>query len=64
MVYTFYPTEDQDDAWNLRKMGSNWVGGRGRAQPPGKEQDKQLTASRGGDKCVMEREEDGKKGQA
>jgi hypothetical protein len=32
--------------------------------PPSGEQDKQLTASRGGDNSLMEREEDGKKGEA
>jgi hypothetical protein len=32
--------------------------------PPGREQDKQLTASREGDNSIMEWEEDGKKGQA
>jgi hypothetical protein len=31
--------------------------------PPSGEQDKQLTASRGGDNSPMEQEEDGKKGQ-
>ncbi len=31
--------------------------------PPSGERDKQLTASRGGDKSLMKQEEDGKKGQ-
>jgi hypothetical protein len=39
-------------------------GDEGGPGPPSGEQDKQLTASRGGDNSIMEREEDGKKGQA
>jgi hypothetical protein len=39
-------------------------GDEGRPGPPSREQDKQLTASRGGDNSIMEREEDGEKGQA
>ncbi len=39
-------------------------GDEGGPSPPGREQDKQLTASRGGDNSVMEWEEDGKMGQA
>ncbi len=58
MVPVLYPTEEQDVAWNLRKMGSSGAGGNeGRPGPPGREQDKQLTASRGGDNSIMEREE-------
>jgi hypothetical protein len=45
--------------------GVNPGGGDDRGpDPPSREQDKQLTASRGGDNSIMEREEDGKKGQA
>jgi hypothetical protein len=45
-------------------MGSTRVGGNeGGPDPPSGEQDKQLTASRGGNNRLMEREEDGKKGQ-
>ncbi len=39
-------------------------GNEGGPGPPSEEQDKQLTASRGGDNSLMEWEEDGKKGQA
>jgi hypothetical protein len=46
---------------NAVNLGGGDKGGPG---PPSQEQDKQLTASRGGDNSIMEREEDGKKGQA
>jgi hypothetical protein len=60
-----YPIERWDVAWNPREMGSTLVGGdEGGPGPPSREQDKQLTASRGGDNSLMEREEDRKKGQA
>ncbi len=39
-------------------------GNEGGPGSPSGEQDKQLTASRGGDNSLMEWEEDGKKGQA
>jgi hypothetical protein len=46
-------------------MGSTRVGGDEEGPgPPSREQDKHLTASRGGDSSIMEREEDRKKGQA
>ncbi len=45
--------------------GVNPGGGKeGGPGPPSGEQDKQLTASRGGDNSLMEREEDDRKGQA
>jgi hypothetical protein len=45
--------------------GVNPSGGdEGGPGPPDREQDKQLTASRGGDNNIMEREEDRTKGQA
>ncbi len=45
--------------------GVNLGGGNeGGPSPPSGEQDKQLTASRGGYNSLMEREEDGKKGHA
>jgi hypothetical protein len=39
-------------------------GNEGGPGPPSGEQDKQLTASRGGDNSLIEQEKDGKKGQA
>ncbi len=39
-------------------------GDEGGPAPPSREQDKQVTTSRGGDNSIMEGEEDGKKGQA
>ncbi len=53
--------QERDVAWNLR-VNPGW-GDEGGPGPPGREQDKQLTASRGGDNSIMEREEDRKKGQ-
>jgi hypothetical protein len=38
-------------------------GNEGGPSPPSREQDKQLTANRGGDNSPTEREEDGRKGQ-
>jgi hypothetical protein len=59
-----YPTEKWDVAWNLREMGYPGGGNEGGPGPPSREQDKQLTVSRGGDNSLMKQEEDGKKGQA
>ncbi len=60
-----YQTERWDVASNPREMGSTWVGGvEGGPGSPSREQDKQSTASRGGDNSIMEREEAGKKSQA
>jgi hypothetical protein len=39
-------------------------GNEGGPGPPGRKQDKQLTANRGGDNSLMEQGEDGMKGQA
>ncbi len=48
-----------------KENGVNPGGGdEGGPSPQSREQDKQLTVSRGGDNSIMEREEDGKKGQA
>ncbi len=48
-----------------KENGVNPGGGdKGGPGPPDREQDKQLTTSRGGDNNIMEREEDGTKGQA
>ncbi len=46
---------------NRVNPGGGYVGGPG---PPGREQDKQSTASREGVNSTTEQEEDGKKGQA
>jgi hypothetical protein len=45
------------------KWGQHGGGNEGGPSPPIVEQDKQLAASRVGDISLMEREEDGKKGQ-
>ncbi len=57
-----YPTERWHVAWNPREIRSTREGGmREGPAPPSGEQDKQLTASRGGDSSLIEQEEDTKK---
>jgi hypothetical protein len=53
-----------EGAWSLREMGSTREGGMGGASPPSKEQEKQLSANRGGDNSFMEQQEgrEGKSG--
>ncbi len=57
---------DREVGWCLEPEGNGVSPSRvneGGPSPPSGQQDKQLTASRGGDNSPMEQEEDGKKGQ-